>query len=176
MRRVVVFPAPLGPRNPYTSPRRTVRLTASTAVRRPYVLVSRCVVTMPSVENSVSMASSVVGAPVLRRRPHGGIVVRGSAYERHVARTTSTGPVGPIVGCMTTGERRPRIRVGDLGVAAAVLLFGLVGTGPAGTNQPDALTPDAFAYLLVALAAVSLVAWRWLPVHVFVLTAVVISV
>ena len=85
-------------------------------------------------------------------------------------------PERPIVGCMTTGERRPRIRVGDLGVAAAVLLFGLVGTAPAGTNQPDAVTPDAFAFLLVALAAVSLVAWRWLPVHVFVLTGVVISV
>ena len=77
---------------------------------------------------------------------------------------------------MTTGERRPRIRVGDLGLAAALLLFGLVGTGPAGANQPDALTPDALAYLLVALAAVSLVAWRRLPVHVFVLTGVVISV
>jgi len=77
---------------------------------------------------------------------------------------------------MTTGERRPRIRVGDLGVAAAVLLFGLVGTGPAGANQPDALTPDVLAYVLVSLAAVSLVAWRWLPVHVFVLTGVVISV
>jgi len=77
---------------------------------------------------------------------------------------------------MTTGERRPRIRVGDLGVAAALLFFGLVGTGPAGANQPGALTPDALAYLLVALAAVSLVAWRWLPVHVFILTGVVLSV
>ena len=77
---------------------------------------------------------------------------------------------------MTTGERRPRIRVGDLGVAAALLLFGLVGTGPAGTNQPDSLTPDALAYLLVAMAAVSLAAWRWLPVHVFLFTGVVISV
>jgi len=77
---------------------------------------------------------------------------------------------------MTIGERRPRIRVGDLGVAAALLLFGMVGTGPAGTNQPDALVPDAWAYLLVASAALALVAWRRLPVHVFVFTGVVISV
>jgi signal transduction histidine kinase len=85
-------------------------------------------------------------------------------------------PERPIVACMTIGERRPRIRVGDLGVAAALLLFGLLGTGPAGANQPDALVPDALAYVLVSSAAISLVAWRWLPVQVFVLTGVVISV
>jgi signal transduction histidine kinase len=77
---------------------------------------------------------------------------------------------------MTSGERRPRITVGDLGVAAALLLFGLVGTGPAGQNQPDARTPDLVAYLLVATAAVSLLAWRRLPVHVFVLAACVLAV
>ena len=35
IRSVVVLPAPFGPRKPYTSPRRTVRLTASTASRSP---------------------------------------------------------------------------------------------------------------------------------------------
>ena len=33
MRSVVVLPAPLGPRNPTTLPRSTVKLTWSTAVR-----------------------------------------------------------------------------------------------------------------------------------------------
>ena len=90
------------------------------------------------------MAPSVAVASAWRRRPDGGIVVRGYAYDRHVARTTPTRRSSPIVGSMTTGEPRPRIRVGDLGAAAAVLLFGLVGTGPAGENQPGALVPDAF--------------------------------
>src|SRR5713226_8569829 len=40
MRRVVVFPAPLGPRKPYTSPRRTLMSTESTArTPPPYRLV-----------------------------------------------------------------------------------------------------------------------------------------
>ncbi|MDQ4085576.1 MAG: sensor histidine kinase [Actinomycetota bacterium] len=75
-----------------------------------------------------------------------------------------------------TGERRPRTTVGDLGVAAAMLLFGLAGTAPAGRNQPEALFPGPAAYVLVALAAMSLVAWRRFPVHVFVFTGAVLAV
>src|SRR5207245_5170703 len=54
MRMVVVFPAPLGPRKPYTSPRRTLRFrlsTASTPVR--YRLLR------PWVSTTVSMATSL---------------------------------------------------------------------------------------------------------------------
>ena len=39
-RIVVVFPAPLGPKNPVTCPGRTVKLRASTAVTGPKRLVS----------------------------------------------------------------------------------------------------------------------------------------
>jgi signal transduction histidine kinase len=77
---------------------------------------------------------------------------------------------------MVAEEHQPRIGVGDIGVAAVLLLFGLAGTGPAGANQPDALRPDSFAYLLVALAAGSLVAWRRFPVHVFVVVGAVLAV
>jgi signal transduction histidine kinase len=77
---------------------------------------------------------------------------------------------------MSAEGARARVRAGDVGVAAVLLVFGMVGSGPAGENQPDALTPDLLAYLLVALAAVSLVAWRWLPVHVFVVAAGALAV
>ena len=40
IRRIVVFPEPLGPRSPMTSPASTSRETPSTASRGPYHLVS----------------------------------------------------------------------------------------------------------------------------------------
>src|SRR5260370_22284246 len=47
MRKVVVFPAPLGPRKPYTSPRRTLMSTESTArTPLPYRFVRLCVSTI----------------------------------------------------------------------------------------------------------------------------------
>ena len=39
VRTVVVLPAPLGPRNPKTSPRRTLNETSSNATREPNCLV-----------------------------------------------------------------------------------------------------------------------------------------
>jgi hypothetical protein len=42
MRMVVVFPAPLGPRKPKTSPRRTSSERRSTAVKSPYFFVRSC--------------------------------------------------------------------------------------------------------------------------------------
>jgi len=47
MTRIVVdFPAPLGPRNPVTRPRSAVKLTLSTAVKLPYLLVTPSTVIM----------------------------------------------------------------------------------------------------------------------------------
>src|SRR5438093_13694349 len=39
MRMVVVLPAPLGPMNPYTSPRSSLSVSRSRAYRSPYILV-----------------------------------------------------------------------------------------------------------------------------------------
>ncbi len=48
MRTVVVLPAPLGPRNPNTSPRATLKDRPSTAVRLPKRLVRRSVMSAGS--------------------------------------------------------------------------------------------------------------------------------
>ena len=67
MRMVVVFPAPLGPMNPYSPPRGTSRSSRSTAVNPPNVLVTpvmRMAVSMdqgsPTVAGQRSTASSRV--------------------------------------------------------------------------------------------------------------------
>src|SRR6185503_12536669 len=39
MRMVVVLPAPLGPMNPYTSPRSSLRVSRLSAYRSPYIFV-----------------------------------------------------------------------------------------------------------------------------------------
>jgi hypothetical protein len=50
MTRIVVdFPAPLGPRKPVTRPGCAVKLTSSTAVKRPYLLVTPSTVIMSAV-------------------------------------------------------------------------------------------------------------------------------
>jgi signal transduction histidine kinase len=54
----------------------------------------------------------------------------------------------------------------DALIAAAILAFCLLGTGPAGANQPDATPADAVGYALAATAAVVLVARRWAPLPV----------
>jgi signal transduction histidine kinase len=122
------------------------------------------------------MPDSVVGGvpEIVRRATASGyddLRTSGTSQRRRRARR-----VGSIVVPMSAEGARTRIRAGDVGVAAALLVFGMAGTGPAGENQPDALPPDLVAYLLVALVAVSLVAWRWLPVHVFVLAAGTLAV
>jgi hypothetical protein len=48
VRTVVVLPAPLGPRNPNTSPRRTSKLTSANATRSPNRLLSRSTVSAGS--------------------------------------------------------------------------------------------------------------------------------
>jgi signal transduction histidine kinase len=54
----------------------------------------------------------------------------------------------------------------DVVIAAAMLAFCLIGTGPAGANQPDATPVDALAYALAATAALVLFARRWAPLPV----------
>src|SRR5215208_1315481 len=58
---VVVFPAPLGPRKPKTSPRRTAKLTASTAVKAPYRRVSPSTSTAAAAAEARSVVRLVVG-------------------------------------------------------------------------------------------------------------------
>src|SRR3954466_5685298 len=48
IRMVVDFPAPLGPRNPVTRPAWAVKVTSSTAVNAPYLLVTPSTVIMRS--------------------------------------------------------------------------------------------------------------------------------
>src|SRR3954447_13548141 len=96
IRSVVVLPAPLGPRKPYTSPRRTVRSTASTAVRGPKVLVSRRVLTI------------VASIPRILRSPASPVVPPGTAPRYADLRSAAAArhgrpppPPGPIVGAWT---------------------------------------------------------------------------
>jgi len=78
---------------------------------------------------------------------------------------------------VTAQAQQVRIHVVDVVVAGLLLLFGLVGTGPAGANQTEvSVPPDPLAYVLVVVAAVMLVAWRRLPAQVFVAIGVVIAV
>jgi signal transduction histidine kinase len=77
---------------------------------------------------------------------------------------------------MTAEVQRARVRPGDVLVGGALLLLGVVGTGPAADNQPAAVAPDGIAYALVAAVALSLVAWRWRPVHVCLFAGAVIAV
>jgi len=78
---------------------------------------------------------------------------------------------------MTAQARRARIKAVDVAVAGLLLLFGLVGTGPAGANQPEVSVPaEPLAYVLVGIAAVMLAAWRRFPAQVFVAIGVVIAV
>jgi signal transduction histidine kinase len=78
---------------------------------------------------------------------------------------------------MTAQARQVRIHLVDVVVAGVLLLFGLVGTGPAGANQAEvSVPPDPFAYVLVVVAAAMLVAWRRLPAQVFVAIGLVIAV
>lgn len=70
-------------------------------------------------------------------------------------------PYGPRV--------RPRISPHDAGLAALVLVVGLVGTARAALEQQALLGP--LAYGLVGLACLSVIAWRWRPVWAFGVTS-----
>ncbi len=65
IRTVVVFPAPLGPRNPNTSPRATLNDTSATAVRQPNFLVRW----LTSITVVPEQASRSAPAPYRRRKP-----------------------------------------------------------------------------------------------------------
>src|SRR3954452_10238610 len=86
IRIVVVFPAPLGPRNPVTVPGSRGNETASTTVRPPYCLVSPLTVIMGT--SAVRPACPVAGKTLSRRarrprRPQGQTSGRPSVGNRH---------------------------------------------------------------------------------------------
>src|SRR5215204_4265084 len=166
MRSVVVLPAPLGPRKPYTSPRRTVRRTPSTARRSPYRLVSPFVMTTCSV---ISSCCSVI-PPWSRPRASRSSVrkrhrrVRKSTYRGYVAATTTRERGGRIVGPMDTG----RLRSSDLGLTALLVSGGLVGTAGAAANHGQ--TAPATSYVLVLAACLPIVVSSWRPAWTAALT------
>ncbi|WP_155838653.1 sensor histidine kinase [Arthrobacter castelli] len=63
-----------------------------------------------------------------------------------------------------------RFHPADVLLAATLTFIGMVGTAPAGAEQPSALEPDLTAYILVAAATGSIAAWRRFPLTVFVIT------
>src|SRR5579862_7613153 len=78
MRRVVVLPAPFGPRKAVTRPGATSKVSASTAVTGPYRLVSPCTVMAGTVmvafigfvpPGAVGNGTSLAAAPPSCRRP-----------------------------------------------------------------------------------------------------------
>src|SRR5829696_336538 len=158
MRSVVVLPAPLGPRKPYTSPRRTVRRTPSTAKRSPYRLVRPFVMTTCSVLPSWC---SVI-PPWSRPRASRSSVrkrhwrVRKSTYGGYVAATTTRERAGRIVGAMDTG----RLRSSDLGLTALLVSGGLVGTAGAAANHNQTAPVISYVLVLAACLPVAVSSWR----------------
>jgi signal transduction histidine kinase len=67
-----------------------------------------------------------------------------------------------------SAEAKQRIRPVDVILAAALVFFAMVGTGPAGADQPDAVEPNAVAYLLAGLCGAVVAGWRRWPVAVFI--------
>ncbi len=59
----------------------------------------------------------------------------------------------------------PRITWSDVGLAALLTYVGMVGTGPAADSWGRSAPP--FSYVLVAVACLSIVAWRWRPMWTF---------
>ncbi len=58
-----------------------------------------------------------------------------------------------------------RVTWPDLGLTAVLLFVGLLGTGPAAANQGVGAPPAS--YVLVVIACVSIVIWRWRPLWTF---------
>src|SRR5215470_17033634 len=65
---VVVFPAPFGPRKPNTSPRRTLNVTASTAVKAAYCRVRPETSTAAVVLSGNMVAGGEIDEDILERR------------------------------------------------------------------------------------------------------------
>lgn len=63
---VVVFPAPFGPRKPWMVPAFTLRLSLSTAVKRPYFLVrltvsiAESILTRPKIQGSFFLKPDIM--------------------------------------------------------------------------------------------------------------------
>src|SRR5215470_119725 len=68
MRRIVVFPDPLGPRRPRTSPALTVKETPSRARRAPYHLVSCSATRTSGMRRKVRRPARRGGQPALARQ------------------------------------------------------------------------------------------------------------
>src|SRR4029453_3651937 len=121
MRRVVVLPAPLGPRKPTTVPWSTSKLRSSTATTSPKRLGSPSMV-------MTSMASSLPPAGLLGEADH----VKGAEHSSTV-RSGAAGVVGRwlTVPCRPPGGRRAALstRGGGPGRWGAALLVGGGGAG-----------------------------------------------
>src|SRR4051812_12135093 len=93
IRRVVVLPAPLGPRKPVTRPGSTVKDRSLTAARSPYCLVSRETTTRPG-SPPVAGASGDVRSSV-----------RSTGRVRSSSLTAGTGPVAPLAPLQPSHQR-----------------------------------------------------------------------
>src|SRR4029453_17058453 len=96
MRRVVVLPAPLGPRKPTTVPWSTAKLRSSTAVTGPKRLVSPSMVMTAIVSSSAPAGLLVEAGHVVGARHHDG-TKRGCWRRRPPADT-----------CLSAARRTPR--------------------------------------------------------------------
>ncbi|GAB3256096.1 sensor histidine kinase [Arthrobacter pigmenti] len=71
---------------------------------------------------------------------------------------------------MNTQAPHGRFHPADVLLAATLTFIGMVGTAPAGAEQPSAREPDLTAYILIVAAAGSIAAWRRFPLPVFIVT------
>lgn len=76
---------------------------------------------------------------------------------------------------MNTQAPLGRFHPADVLLAATLTFIGMVGTAPAGAEQPSAREPDLTAYILIAAAAGSIAAWRRFPLPVFIITGAATS-
>jgi signal transduction histidine kinase len=77
---------------------------------------------------------------------------------------------------MAAAPKRPHIGPVDVILATVLVVFTLVGTGPAGADQPDTVEPNMWAYVLAVGCGVAVVGWRRWPVHVFVATGLATAI
>src|SRR6186713_2826293 len=83
MRMVVDLPAPLGPRNPSTSPGSTEKVRSSTATRPSKCLVRFCVLIIAPLESEAPAVSSVGAGPGFCARSRARRKPRGRATATH---------------------------------------------------------------------------------------------
>src|ERR1700748_1352930 len=161
MRRVVVLPAPFGPRKPVTVPARTSKLSPSTAVTGPYRLTSPWM-------RMVAMTPSVRGTGPACRRTSGqhGVLLREYAHAEKstTGRCRRSRPRGTVGSAMT---RMPRQWVTDTGIAALATGADLgFSVACAHWHSGGHGRPDAFGLLLLSLNGPALLARRRHPAAV----------